>query len=278
MYMSLRNYVMNGQQTPKDAATPNRFFTLPREVRDMIYRETLCSTYMICWPKRWKRGKAVFHDDRLLFWFRHRQIVWRGCFWSGRVWTKKRPLFWADIALLLTSKAISHEGMEIMYNQSLFSLYRGLRSECVYNVTPLPSQQVLERIQNLEMAICVCDILNESATETWLTFSGSDTKRNTCRIFISCYDCLDDFRDPIFEACQSLIGFKVVTLTLDLVWMDAGLNHDLLETFQVALEPHLGHSRSYEIDSVLALEFHPRKHLEDGQAALPKSKPQLLVS
>ena len=87
-----------------------------------------------------------------------------------------------------------------------------------------------------------------------------------------------DYRDSILEACQSLIGFRVVTLTLDTIYVDAewavaeGDPHfkevyrPLREDFREALEPHLGHSRTYEIGNVLALDFYPRKHIEDVDA------------
>lgn len=123
MYRSLVSHVRKSQKKSNPSGTLDRWFTLPREIRDEIYRMILCKRYLIHWPARWKRGKAVFHDDRPLFCLRGWQITWRGVFWSGYIGTKKRQLFWADIALLLTSKAINREAMEIMYEGSLFCVY-----------------------------------------------------------------------------------------------------------------------------------------------------------
>ena len=274
MYMSLRNHVTESPKTPKvskdstdpkDSATENLLFTLPRELRNKIYRNVLCSKYLICWPNTWEKGKAVSHVDRPLLRLRRRQFVWRAP-WSGHHTKKIKRLFWADIALLLTSKAISHEGMEIMYQESWFSGYVGQSPESKYRFTPLPSQQILERIQNLEMSMCMCNSWNHLASGIWLTYS--ETMRQTCRISLCCYDCLDKYRHAIFEACHFCIGFRVVTLTLDLDDMDGGnrtlmeLHRSIRENFRDSLEPHLGHSRSYEIGNVLALDFHPRKHIE----------------
>lgn len=287
MYGFVMKHVRKGRKMPEHSETPNRWFTLPREIRDQIYREVLCNRYLIHWPSRWKRGKAVHNDYRPLFWFRGRHVHWMGMFWSGHLWMRKRPLFWADIALLLTSKAICQEATEIMYEGSLFCVYVGQRSERFYRITPLPSPQMSSRIQHLEVGTCVCDTLDFTATETWFeNFNATDIKRNTCRISFPCYYCLVwcDSHAPFFRACQSLVGFETVEVALELLYIDAGEEEELLEIyrsmredFQAALEPHLGPSRSLDFENVFALEFHPRKHLEDVQAALSKAGAQALV-
>ena len=250
MFRTLRERVKKGQKAPKDSETQNRLFHLPRELRDQIYREVLCKNYLIHWPARWKRGSAFFYEDRPLFWFRGRLCFWRAYFWSGHFMMKKRKLYWADIALLLTSKAISQEAIEIMYEGSSFCVYVGQRSERFYPITPLPSSQVLGRVQNLEMGTCVCDTLDYTASETWFNkFNGRDTMRNTCRISFPCYYCLIFCEDhePFLRACQSLVGFKTVILTLELLCVQADEEDETLERynsiradFQTALEPHLG--------------------------------------
>ncbi len=244
--------VKNRQKTPKHSETVNRWFFLPREIRDQIYREILCKRYLISWLARWKRGKAVFNDYRLLFWFRGRPLLWTGLFWSGHVWMKKRPLFWADIALLLTSKAISQEAIEIMYEGSLFCVYVGQRSERLYRMTPLPPQQLLDRIQHVEIQTCVCDTLDFTASESWLkNLNGAHTERNTCRISFPCYYCLHwcEDHEPFFRGCQSLVGFKKLTVTLELFCIDADTEEEeelfeiynsVRDDFKAALEPHLG--------------------------------------
>ena len=280
----LSKQVKKGQKTPEHSETPSRWFTLPREIRDEIYHEVLCRTYLIHWPARWRRGKAVFNDNRTLFEFRGGLCSWTGIFWSGHVWMVKRPLFWANIALLLTAKAICQEAMEIMYKGSSFSVYLGQRTIRWYRMTPLPSQHLLSRIQNLEMDTCVCDTQDYTASETWFEkFNGSDIKRNSCRISFPCYCCLVWCTDhtPFFRACRSLVGFKTVTISLELEYTrpDEELferYNSMREDFQAALEPHLGPGRSYYIDHCFCLEFHPRKHLEDLQAALPQSGVQAL--
>ena len=287
MYGFVMKHVKKSRRMPEHSETPNRLFTLPREIRDQIYREILCKRYLIHWPTRWKRGKAVHNDPRPLFWFRGTHIHWMGMFRSGHIWMKKRPLFWADIALLLTSKAICQEAMEIMYEGSLFCVYVGQRSEPLNRMTPLPSPQILSRIQNLEIGTCVCDTLDYTASQTWCeNFRGTDIKRNTCRISFPCYYCLVwcESHAPLFRACQSLVGFKTVIVTLELLCIDADQEEELLEIyssmredFQAALEPHLGPSQLFDFGNVFALVFHPRKHLEDVQAALPKSGAQALV-
>ena len=274
----LTRHINKSPKTPKFSETRNRWFDLPREIRDQIYREILCKRYLISWLARWKRGKVMGNDYRPLFWFRGRHIVWGGLFWSGHVWMKKRRLFWAHIALLLTSKAISQEAIEVMYQGSLFCVYVGQRSERFYRMTPLPPQQLLDRMQHIEIQTCVCDTLDFTASESWLgNFDGGHTKRNTCRISFPCYYCLHwcENHEPFFRGCQSLIGFKTVTVALELLCADADAEEEeelseiynsMRDDFKAALEPLLGPSHSYDVGNVFSLEFHPRKHLEDVQA------------
>lgn len=275
MQVMCGSLIRHVKKMPKQPETQNRWFTLPREIRDMVYREVLCKKYLVQWSARWKRGKAVFNDDRPLFWFRGRHWSWRGLFWMI-----KRPLFWADIALLLTSKAISQEAIDIMYEESSFCVYLGQRSIRWYRMTPLPSQQLLARMQNFEIGMCVCDTLDRTASETWFeNFDGSHTMRNTCRISFPCYYCLLELYDnhaPFSRACRSLVGFKAVTITLQLPCAHADLEEEwselctsMREGFKTALEPDLGPGRCYDVEHVFSLEFHPRKYLEDVQAVLP---------
>ena len=288
MYWSLVKHIKKGQKTPQHSEKPNLWFTLPREIRDQIYREVLCKRYLIHRPARWKRGKPVYHDDRPLFWFRGRLYSWRGWAWSGHIGTVKRPLYWAEIALLLTSKAISQEAIQIMYEESGFSVYVGMRSIRWYRMTPLPPQPLLNRMQNLLMSTCVCDTLDYTAGEKWLqNFNGSDVKRNFCYISFPCYYCLVWCTDhtPFLRGCQSLVGFKKVTITLEHICADAGeevedlteIYNSMRNDFRAALEPHLGPSISRDVDNFFCLDFHPRKHLEDVQAALLKSEGQPLL-
>ena len=287
MYRSLVTHVKKGQKTRERSETPNRWFMLPREIRDEIYFQVLCKRYLIHWPARWKQGKRVYHDDRPLFWFRGRLFSWRGWAWSGHIGTVKRPLYWADIALLLTSKAISQEAIEIMYKWSSFSVYVGMRSVRWYRMTPLPPQQLLSRMQNLIVGTCVCDTLDYTASEKWLkSFHGNDVQRRYCRISFPCYYCLVWCTDhtPFYKACQSLVGFDTVIITLEQLCGDAEdeeelseLYNSMREDFQTALEPHLGPGLSYGAENCFCLRFHPRKHLENVRADRSKSGAQALV-
>ena len=65
-----------------------------------------------------------------------------------------------------------------------------------------------------------------------------------------------------------------MTLTLELLCADVDEEEELVEVynsmredFKAALEPYLGPSRSYDDGPVFSLEFRPRNHLEDVQAA-----------
>ena len=195
----------------------------------------------------------------------------------------KRPCYWADIALLLTSKAISQEAIDIMYEGSLFCVYVDQRSERFYPLTPAPPLQLLNRMQNLEIDMHVCYTQDFTASETWFEkFVGSHIKRNTCRISFPCYHCLifcenhtPENHTPFFRACQSLVGFKRLTVALELPCADAEFQEELSEVyysmredFKAALEPHLGPGCSYDDGKIFSLEFHPRKYVEDVQAAL----------
>ncbi|KAM0803367.1 hypothetical protein BDR22DRAFT_66061 [Usnea florida] len=134
---SLIRHIKQSQKRSKQCESQNRWFTLPREIRDMVYRELLCTRYLIHWSAKWKRGKAVINLDRPLFWFLGQHYVWTGLFWSGHIWMKKKRLYWADVALLLTSKAICREAIEIMYKESLFCVYMRQHSVPWYPITPL---------------------------------------------------------------------------------------------------------------------------------------------
>lgn len=285
MYEFLVRHVRHRQKKPKHSETQNRWFKLPREIRDMIYREVLCKRYSIHWSPYFKQGKAFYYFYYAAFWFRGTHYYWTTYWWSGHLFMKKRPLFWADVSLLLTSKAISKEAMEIMYEGSVFSVHVGHLSLPHYDLTPLPSRHLLDRMQNLEVHTCVCWNLDFNAIETWFnSFNAGPVKRNSCRIYCSCYYCLfwcehnGGSHVPFFQACRSLVGFKTVTVTLRHIRGDAEEKEVLVEAytsmredFKAALEPHLGPGRSYDVGQVFALEFRPRKHLEDLQAALPTS-------
>lgn len=198
----------------------------------------------------------------------------------------KRPTSWANVALLLASKAIYQEAIEMMYKESSFCVYVGEKSVRWSRMTPLPSQQLLSRIQNLDVDTCVCNTLDYTASETWFQkFNGSDAKRNSCRILFPCYMCLLWCEDhtPFFRACRSLVGFKTVIIALEQDYKHVDGDAVLIERynscredFQAALEPHLGPGRSYDIGHLYCLEFHPRKHLEDLLAAPPKLGAQVL--
>ena len=283
----LGRYGRKRQRIRQDSQTENRLFVLPREIRDEIYRQVLCQRYVIHWPARWKQGKAVVNDDRLLSWFRNTPILWRGLFWSGHVGMIKKPLFWNDIALLLTSKAISQEAIDIMYAESLFCVHVGRRSEHIFPMKPLPGKRLLDRMQNIEMEASVCNALDYAISEKWIkSFNGSHIKRNTCRISFPCSYNLRWCHDPtpFFRACQSLVGFKTVIVTLECIC--AGIDPEeglhkiyrlMKEDFKAALEPHLGPSHSPDDKHVFSLEFHPRKHLEGVQVALSTSGRPVLV-
>ena len=98
----------------------------------------------------------------------------------------------------------------------------------------------------------MCDSMDFTASETWLkNFSGSDTKRNICRISFPCYFCLywggPDDLTPCLRVCQALAGFRTVTLVLELLCEDVEDEGEFIERycstredFQAALEPHLG--------------------------------------
>ena len=214
---------------------------------------------------------------------------------------KKRPVFWADIALLLTSKAISLEAIEVMYKGSIFRVYLGqahlgeayLEQNITrfFRMTPLPSQQVLSRIQNLDIGTCICHSLDDmdfTAIETWFKkFDDWGSKRNICHLRFPCYYCLFWCEDhtPFFRACRSLVGFKTVIVTLRFHCADADELDEILERydsmredFQAALEPHLGPGRSEDDDYSLVLIFHPRKYLETRQAVLPNGVSHVLVA
>ena len=271
---SLLRHVKQSRKMSKQSEARNRWFDLPREIRDQIYREILCKRYLIHRSARWKRGKAVFREDRPLFWFRGVQYHWRGLFWSGYIGMKKRNLFWAQVSLLLTSKAIYEEATDIMYEGSLFCVYVGQQSQRWYPMTPLPPPHLLDRMQNIEMGMCVCNTQDYTASETWFNhFNASHTKRNTCCISFPCYYCLVLCHDytPYFRACRSLIGFKTVILTLKLRCREETLDvyDSIRKYFKAALEPHLGPSRYYDGVKSFSLEFYPRKHLEDVQAGSP---------
>ena len=283
----LRKRLKKDQSTSKNSETPNRFFTLPREIRDQIYREVLCRRYLLLWSASRKSEGPKCSEQGPLFWFRGTHYHWLGWLWSLHRWMKKRPISWADSGLLVVSKAISREAIEIMYAESLFRAYTGETSERWFPLRPLPSQQTLDRIQNLEIETCVCETLNFTETENWFkAFDSRHTKRNFCRITLPCYYCLFWCEDhtPFFRACQTLVGFRRVIVTLELLYVNSEQERafgerytSMREEFQAALEPHLGPGRSYNVGRSLNLEFHPREHLEASQLALLDSEPRALV-
>lgn len=238
------------------------WFSLSREIRDMIYYHLLCKKYLLVWPTLWdKNDPRSYH-----------------------------PPF-ADIALPLASNIVCQEATETMYKNSIFVVDMDYS---LFQVTPQPSQNLTDRIQNIDIRLDLQVYRNlerSSRTKAALlqkweqyisAFSDSSIKRNSCEIILMCSVPVPPafMQERFFRAIKSLTSYKRLMFQLvcppkafNLTREDAiggysprtphtGTRKDYSEMSQAiktAFEPHLGAARCYRTCNVLYLEFLPRK-------------------
>lgn len=178
------------RRMPSSLAT-SAFFTLPREVRDMMYRELFARFYLIVWPTQWdKSSPRGYH-----------------------------PPF-ADITLLLVSRAISEEAISVMCKKSVFVLDLDYY---VFDMTQRPSQHIMNRMLNVDIKFNL-SIFRElaarndgSALAIWKHclegLAGSHLHRDVCQITITCSipKQPDITTSPFFQVFKRFLEIRIVS-------------------------------------------------------------------
>ena len=165
------------------------FFSLPREIRDMIYLFLLGGKEEYFQPKR---NIERLNPQQL----RLRRAHWRIC-----------DRF--DIAL--TSHAAYEEASEVFYRNNTFQFH--LMSKIW--LPPLISQNNANIMQNVQIVFGSDETAKLGAVQFLKMFTSSQAVRNECRIELD----LDDPNDigmmrSVFRAIAALTAFQLVTVDM----------------------------------------------------------------
>lgn len=257
-----------------DSKHGGALFTLPREIRDEIYRLLVKGSYLVFAPSEAEHGGSVSVT--------HPQ-------------TYANP----DLVILLISQAISREAQDLLYSESVF---RYSVDFYAFEI-PKPPIQAMSRIQNLKIsighlmpgsvsyhryqtddptyrphmaAICEATIGN---------FTGVQILRNTfhIRLYGSKSSVIEPLANYIFPKLNELNGFRAILVEVYLgddcdmfkrreQSENMGSNEEITadiervkDAIKDAMEPTLGPATTsntcFNTGFKIYLEFHPREHV-----------------
>lgn len=241
--------------------------TLPRELRDKIYRHLFNGFYYkAIYPSRWMLLDVG--DGRIL----------RKLKESGR-----------DLSILRVSKAINHEAAEVLFLEGVF-----LCSLVFHEKILCLPQTSIDRMMKIELDVYVgVDAINETweITLQKLNFTGINRKSIHVKFQGSISKILEEVPGKVSDGLRSLIGYRTVIVEFSIVnYHKNGLsrrqlnttgrdNHDLwslvdasMRGLKFTLGPAtLSHSRvpdvyPYEVGvpgytyDTICFQFHPSQH------------------
>ncbi|CAD6575266.1 MAG: hypothetical protein ASARMPREDX12_007174 [Alectoria sarmentosa] len=236
-------------------------FTLPRELRDEIYRFVVKGSYLI----RVRNGKA---------------------------YTTAVNIRESDFGIFKVSKAISQEASDIYYSESDFLFVIDF---CHRKMIRLPTK-LTDRMKNVKLILTDTSILRlvrRSITFDRIKticnagivpFTSAHIPRNTLGIELICDGpyTIDMLRIHLFETFKAMTGFRTVTIEIskdlsfrtesvmmtekefeELIFqMLAGISQELKKTLEPTLGPAIEETRR----AVWYLTFHPREHMVNSAA------------
>lgn len=245
-------------------------FTLPRELRDEIYRLLVKKRYIIY---------ITPHED-------------------NHVTTEKH-----DLAILEVSQAVSSEALEILYSEAVFCFSVDFRSDDY----PRRPSQLTNRIKNVEFNIIglgICPALCSSQTpclrhldhpdifyhSAMAKFTDAEIAGNSVRIrLLLCDpDSIEDLFVSTFETLKVFMGFRTITIEVVPIsvssrelgmskreqwvfpWLSKEHDSQIGQEVKSSLEPTLGPAAEEYHGDVQHLTFHPGKNAikstkEDGK-------------
>ena len=252
-----------------DSKHGGALFTLPREVRDQIYRFLVKGHYLV---------------------FRHMEPGEHGVsLIDDGTWDK------SDLIILRISKAISREAQQIFYSESIFRypvpFHTRKRLESP-NGAVSQMKKIEVDIYNFEDALTTYNHSNQGQFYLLRTihmpyicgnilgdFTGTDILRDTLHItlrestpkiisplrshVLPSLCVLNEFRTIVIEVLPRLYEVNAAWMWQDFgdmrsnVWSTAEFEQ-VKQAIKDAMEPALGPAISHDMDSTIHLEFHPR--------------------
>ena len=245
-----------------DPKNGGALFTLPRELRDEVYRLLV------------KRRYTVFGDP------------------SPKDTMVAKP----DLAVLRVSRAISCEAHEIFYSESILRYQINLQDyDTIKAVTP-PAQPV-NHMKKVKMMISGLEPLKATAIDrlrynrhandicaaTLQNFTGAQIFRDNCQIQFLGFnpDMIGSLKTHILPTLAAFTGFRTLLIEVYLeddlkadlreevkVFGETGVAGKIMKRFksaiqvmQKAMEPTLGPAKRYYYAFSYDLEFHPSEHV-----------------
>ena len=221
--------------------------TLPREVRDEIYRSLVKASYLF---------------DKF------------GVF--------ERSADTSGFAIFQVSKAVNHEANSIFYSESAFFFYlnRGL-PRIILPSAPLTNRMMLV-VVNIDESYCFEDSssswrqrIHDNLKTTVDRFSGLSVLRNTLLIRLNLtspdLDCL--LSDHFFERLKACVGFRTVLLVAEPLFAikNNHANMERYERFVWAVKERLtstmGSATVSRVNLKIHLFFHPLEHMRVNLSA-----------
>lgn len=117
--------------SPRSSRT---FFRFPREIRDHIYHELLCNTYIAFGQNLKRRDNDREKHERLI------RIL-------------NPPLSSATLAILRTSKVIKSEAEEMLYKCGTFCFLVNFRNPMDMEFTRMPTQSQMDRMRYMHFVL-----------------------------------------------------------------------------------------------------------------------------
>lgn len=225
-------------------------FTIPREIRDAIYR-LLVKRHYIAFPA----------------------MSPMNCKCTICATNTEKP----DLVILRVSRAISDEAQEMLYSESLFEY---LNLDFRIDVILKPPAQVVKRMKKVSVSIRA--LLPESRygvplgiyDATINSLSGYRVVRDSCHIQYLIYRPNDiaPVTRYILPGLAMLTGFRIILVEvslqgfLDWCVTNERVNYEarleqVRKIMEDALEPTLGSAEISYDSSTVSLRFHPRQHL-----------------
>lgn len=253
-----------------DSKHGGALFTLPREIRDVIYRFLVKGRYLV---------------------FRHLESEHRVSFIEGE--SIDNP----DLIIFRISKAISHEAQQIHYSESIFQY-----EVPFYTKTKLQStKEAVSRMQKIDLDIyglkdAVSTYYYNPSGEFYIPpihmpivcgtilddFTGTEILRDTLHITLhkSSPEVISPLRSYVLPRLCALNAFRTIVLEVipqtfeklptteweygeyksSCKWSAAEFEQ-VRRAIRDATEPTLGPAISHDVDSKIHLEFHPREHV-----------------
>ena len=242
-----------------DSKHGGALFTLPREIRDEIYRHLVKESYVILFPSGFIHESAFKLVDK------------------------------PDLGIFLISQAISLEAQEVFYSESVFHCSMDFKSHDSLAV----STQMVKRIKNLKIEIqginySYHDDYYTSEADmmaTWKTFigdlRGTETLRNTIHIrFCSSTPAMiEPLSNCFLPPMRAFTGFRTVVVEISpLRSYQIQMKHErsesahtdrtftavyqrMIHVVKEAMEPSLGRATISNKGFGNLVEFHPREHV-----------------